>query len=152
MVTAPSEPPPESEEVDASVAERENVQSQLKQAKQLFITTRLDEAKEILDVIEADAKKIGPVETQQLYELEVKIALAQKEWRAARKGAEGWLTSCGPDRVESCRAKAVAALNRVGAQQKTPEAAAAKTRVAQVKTADECLSRAEAAGRILDHP
>ena len=143
----PSADPPNDPIVDASAAERDEVQQKLKDCKQLIVTARLDEARDALDAMGDEAQKVGPAESQQLFEMQVKVALAQKEWRIARKAAESWLTACGPDRVEWCRSKAIAALNKIGAQQKTPEAAAAKAKAANVRAADDCLAKAESSGR-----
>ncbi len=83
---------------------------------------------------------------QSVLELTAKGASTAKEWRVARKAAERWLIACGPEHVEACRSKALGQLSRIGAQ-KTPEATPAKARVQAVRTADECLQRAEAAAR-----
>ncbi|MBK7861941.1 MAG: hypothetical protein IPJ65_25660 [Archangiaceae bacterium] len=133
-------------EPDATAQERADFQTRLDETKRQVARQDFETAGPALDVLEHDAEKLGPVELQAVLELEVKLNLAQKEWRGVRKAAERWLEACGPDRIDACRGKAIAALNKV-AYAKSPEAEKAKARATAAKTADRCVIDAENALR-----
>jgi hypothetical protein len=138
--------PPAPPEPDVTAQERQDFQVRVDEAKRQVAKADWDDAGPALDALEHDAVKLGPQELLSVLELEVKAGVAQKEWRLVRKSAERWLESCGPEHVDACRSKALAALNKV-AFAKTPEAEKAKARATAAKTADRCLLDAENAAR-----
>lgn len=137
-------PPPA--EPDYTAQERQDFAVRLDEAKRMVARGELDTAVPALDALEHDAPRIGPEQVVAVLEQHVKLGVEQKDWRLARKAAERWLTACGPDRVDACRAKATGALAKV-ASAKTPEANAAKARVTAAKNADKCVVDAENAVR-----
>lgn len=139
---APAPPP----EPDATAQERQDFMVRLEEAKRLVARSDWESAGPALDLLEHDAPKLGPPELQAVLEQQAKAGVAQKEWRLVRKAAEAWLESCGPEHVDACRIKALAALNKV-AVAKSPEAEKAKARATAVKMADRCLLDAENAVR-----
>ncbi len=135
-------------EPDLDAQARADFKTRLDEAKRLVSRNDAETGAPMLDSLAEDAPKVGQAEVLAVVELQVKLQLQQKEkdWRAVRKGAERWLESCGPDKIDACRAKALGALSRV-ASAKSPEAAAAKARVTAEKTADRCVLDAENAVR-----
>ena len=89
-------------------------------------------ARKALPEVEKLALQVGPPETLEAREL----AFHAADKKGAPKLAERWLLACGPEDVEPCRAKALAALP--------------KARAAPFKSADDCLRGAEA--RLKDTP
>lgn len=141
---------PRPAEPDLDAQARQDFAVRLDEAKRMVARGDYENATPALEALEGDAARIGPEQVQEIAEAQVKVALAQKEWKQARKGAEAWLEACGPDRVDACRSKALGALQSV-ASAKTPEAAAAKARVTAVKAADKCVVDAENAVRAHAH-
>ena len=140
----PAAPPPV--EPDLSAQERDDFARRLDEAKKLVASAQWDKAGPELELLAGESERFAPADAQAVLELQVKAALAQKEFRAGRKAAEKWLLVCGPERVEACRGKAVGALKKL-ASQKSPDASYAKADVTAAKTADDCLVKVEAAGR-----
>ena len=89
------------------------------------------------------AADLSPPELAQAIELSFKVAFAQNDVAAAVKAAERWLKSCGPEKVDSCRGKAVGALKSVG-KIKGASLATLTEKVKAVRDADTCLLQAEA--------
>jgi hypothetical protein len=132
---------------DEMASVREAFQQELNCAKNA-VASQAEDAAGQLESLERDAQRLGPAEVQSVLELAVKNFTQLKDWRGARKASERWLNACGPEHVESCRAKALQALAKVGAQKDKPaEATAAKNFATAIHTADECLQQAEAAAR-----
>lgn len=139
-------PSPSEATADPEAEAKDALKARLREVRQQIAAAQLAPAAKALDELRSEARRLGGFELQASYELDVKVGLAQKELKRARKAAEAWLSSCGPERIEWCRAKATAALKQVAAQ-KGADATAAKNLLAAVKVADECLAKAEAAGR-----
>jgi hypothetical protein len=89
------------------------------------------------------AADLSPPELAQAVELSFKVALAQGDVAAAVKAAERWLKSCGPEKVDSCRGKALGALKSVG-KLKGASIATLTEKVKAVRDADTCLQQSEA--------
>jgi hypothetical protein len=89
------------------------------------------------------AAGLSPSELQQAIELSFKVAVARSEIAAAVKAAERWLKSCGPEKIDGCRAKAVGALQAV-ARIKGANVATVTDKVKAVREADTCVQQAEA--------
>ncbi|MBL8955187.1 MAG: hypothetical protein JNK82_30700 [Myxococcaceae bacterium] len=142
---APKQVQPERpKEPDLDAQARADFKTRLDEAKRMVARNDVESATQMLGSLAEDADRVGPTEVTQVFELQVKLGLQQKEkdWRTIRKSAEHWLGSCGPEKIDACRAKAQGVLAKV-ASAKTPEAAAAKARGAAEKNADRCLHDAE---------
>jgi hypothetical protein len=133
--------------VDDTASVRDAFQQQLNAAKNA-VASQAEDAAGQLESLERDAQNVGPLELQAVLELAEKNFTQLKDWRGARKASERWLNACGPEHVEACRAKALAAMAKIGAQKDKPaEATAAKNFASAIHTADECMQQAEAAAR-----
>ncbi len=89
------------------------------------------------------AAELSPAEFVQAVELSFKVAFAQEDVSATVKAAERWLKSCGPEKVDSCRRKALAALKSVG-KIKGASMATLTEKLTAVRDADACVQEAEA--------
>lgn len=115
-------------------------------AKKKISARTLSDAASLVEEVAWLASELGPLERQESAELTHRLAVAQKDPAAERKACDRWLLACGSERADACRAAALAALGSV-ARAKSPEAAFARERLAQLTQADACLSKAEAAAR-----
>ncbi len=89
------------------------------------------------------AEDLSPPEQAQAVELSFKVALAEADVAAAVKAAERWLKTCGPDKVDACRGKALAALKSVG-KIKGASVATLTEKIKTVRDADTCVQQSEA--------
>lgn len=128
---APAAPPPRDEREEARAAFR----TVLADVRRL-VTARSPEAEAAVEQLVARAESLEPSAQQEAHALAFQEAMGRKATSSARRSAEAWLLSCGPDRPDRCRAKALSAL-----------ASVARPRAQELRTADRCLRQAEAAGR-----
>ncbi|MBI3186193.1 MAG: hypothetical protein HYZ28_28990 [Myxococcales bacterium] len=110
--------------------------------RQLIASGKLEDAREALDQL-GRTDGLEPDQRQQVAELELRLAEASNDAKGSRRAAERWLLECGPEKTDACRARALAALSRAGKGKGAGDAA--RERAAQVRAADDCLSRAETA-------
>jgi hypothetical protein len=89
------------------------------------------------------AEGLSPPEQQQAWELSYKVAVARADIAAAVKASEKWLKTCGPDKIDGCRAKAIGALQAVG-RIKLANPATVNEKVKALREADTCLQQSEA--------
>ncbi len=87
------------------------------------------------------SKSLGPSYEQRARELHLDAAVAAKQRESIARLALAWLRSCGPERADVCRRKALAQLNRN--LRHAPDAAALKKQATAIAEADACLRRAE---------
>jgi hypothetical protein len=79
-------------------------------------------------------KGVPPTAQQQALQRVHGIAQARGDEGMARRAAERWLLSCGPDKVKACQNRALAAMEEAGLEGK----------VAKLRSGEDCLERAEA--------
>lgn len=142
----PAAPPPPPPREDPSAAQRTSFAEKHAAANRALAARSLDEAGPLVEQLESSAEALGPLEQQQAAELAFKLAKERQQGKEARRAAERWLLSCGPEKVDGCRSKALGALGALG-RSKLPEAAGARERATQARAADECLRKSEAAAR-----
>lgn len=152
-------PPPAAKPADALPADEETVERQLSaqaeaetraKLKDLLVggrralaTKAYDDAKTIAQGAVELAADLSPAEQTQAIELSYKVALALADVSAAVQRAERWLKSCGPEKVDACRGKALAALKAVG-KVKGASAATLNDKLKAARDADTCVQQAEA--------
>lgn len=145
----PAEAAPDEETVERTLSAQAEAEARVK-LKDLLVggrralaTQQLDDAKTIAVGALEVGVDLSPSDFTQALELSFKVAYAQSDIAAAVKAAERWLKSCGPDRVDSCRARAVTALKSVG-KIKGAVVATITEKVKAVREADTCVQQAEA--------
>lgn len=128
-------PPPVFKEDESSTAEKQ-FSELLERTQALSSEHHLDEARQSADRLVSLASTLTPGARHQALELAASIADRARDTQAAKKFAEAWLKSCGPEETERCREQALLLLSRV-----SPD----KERVAALRSADACANRANAA-------
>ncbi len=139
-------PPSPSATEQAKMDAKRQFDGALPQAKRCVDTSNAAGCDEPLRQLEALADLLTPRERQLTQALHCRDRLARKDLAEARRAAERWILECGPDRPDACRAKAFGALSRV-AKDKGAAAQAARERLEKWRSADDCVFKAEAAGR-----
>jgi hypothetical protein len=104
----------------------------------------LDAARTHLSKAEKEAAVLGVAERVKAAELGFKVALAAGLAPDAQRAARDWLSTCGGDGAEACRAQALSAL--VSTAQLDPAATKAlRDEVADLQKADACFKASERA-------
>lgn len=136
---------------DPSAEARATFAAHAAAAKQLIASRRLQQAASALAELSSAAESMGPAERRQVAQLSFQWAEVSKDAKASRRAAEKWLFSCGPEQVDACRGRALAALASLG-RGKGPEAAATREKLSKLRAADSCLRKVEAAARSKARP
>ncbi len=155
----PSPPPPKEQPADAPPEDEESAERQLTaqaeaearaKLKDLLVGGRhnlavkqFDDAQTIAVGALEIAAGLSPPEQQQAIELSFKVAYARADITGAVKAAEKWLKTCGPEKIDGCRARALAALGSV-AKIKGASTPTVMEKVKAVREADSCLQQVEA--------
>lgn len=127
----------------AEAESRAKLKDLLVGGKRALSRKEFDDAKTIAQGAIEVAADLSPTEQTQAIELSYKVAVAVADVAGAVRQAERWLKSCGPDKVDACRAKAIAALKGVG-KIKGASAATLNEKLKAVKDADTCVTQGEA--------
>lgn len=137
---APAEPEvaPEPTATQARENERKDTLAKLQEIRRA-VQRKKWEFCELVDTIPVANE--WPVELQLSRELSVACSLGQGQASVAK--ALAWLKACGPDKVDGCRAKAIAALSAAG-RVKGADKAGVEAKVKELREADTCLKGAEA--------
>jgi hypothetical protein len=90
--------------------------------------------------LETESAGLPPWRLSHALEIQARAHLALRDAESARKTAESWLLSCGPDKPDSCRARALWVLGRAAQIGKMPNL---KTRVEKLGEHDKCLRKVE---------
>lgn len=98
------------------------------------------EALELGRALESEAAELPPWRLSHALEVQARAHLSLKDAEAARKTAEAWLLSCGPDKPDGCRSRALWVLGRAAAVGKLPNL---KARVEKLAEHDACVRKAE---------
>ncbi|MBS1152315.1 MAG: hypothetical protein H6Q89_4013 [Myxococcaceae bacterium] len=144
----PAEAPADEQTVERTLSAQAEAEARAK-LKDLLVGGRqklsinsLDDAHTIAVGALELAADLSPAEQAQAVELSFKVAFARADVPAAIKAAERWLKSCGPEKVDGCRGKALAALKSVG-KLKGASTGTLTEKVNAVREADSCLQQAE---------
>ncbi len=145
----PADAPPDEEAVERTLSAQAEAEARAKLkdllvgGKRALAAKNLDDAKTIsVGAIEV-AADLSPPEQAQAIELSFKVACADADVASAVRAAERWLKSCGPDKVDGCRAKALGALKSVG-KIKGASMGTLTEKVKAISDADTCLKQSEA--------
>lgn len=111
--------------------------------RRALATKAWDDAKTIAQGAVELAADLSPGEQTQAIELSYKVAAAMADAPTAARHAERWLKSCGPEKVDGCRAKAAAALKAAG-KIKGASSAGIAEKLKALKEADTCVQQGEA--------
>ena len=145
----PAEAPPDEDAVERTISAQAEAEARAKLkdllvgGKRALSIKNLDDANTIAVGALEVAADLSPPELTQALELSFKVAFAQNDVAAAVKAAERWLKSCGPEKVDGCRARAVGALGSVSKIKGASKATVAD-KVKAVRDADTCLQQSEA--------
>lgn len=122
VVAAPQRPPPEAPPVDRTV----DFKAALARADAAFKKKQYDDARTAVATAVTEAARLDGPSRLQAGQLAFRIEAAVPDADAAADAAEAWLRACGPEKAESCRSAAVAAVNALAKREKklTPRARA----------------------------
>ena len=90
--------------------------------------------------LETLAVGLPPWRLSHALEVQARAHLALRDAETTRKTAEAWLMTCGPDKPDGCRARALWVLERAAILGKMPNL---RARVDRLREADGCVRRAE---------
>ncbi len=129
--------------VDEEAAARSTYDEQLRAAHAALESGKLDEARTAAQAAGQAAQALFPADQQRAAELLFKVEREANDGPAAAKAGWAWLNTCGPDRVDACRAKVLASLTSLTAKPGPPPGL--KEKVRELQDADACLGKAEVA-------
>jgi hypothetical protein len=98
------------------------------------------EALQLGQELESDASGLPPWRLSHALEVQSRAHLALKDAEATRKTAEAWLLTCGPDKPDGCRSRALWVLGRAAQIGKMPNL---KARVEKLTEHDKCVRKVE---------
>lgn len=127
---------------DAVAADQTAWNNDLATMKQALAAQRWDEVMAPDQEILNRAERLGPPQQRTVAELMFRAAAGKPDRTSAMAAAKRWLNACGPQGVDGCRQRVVAALEKLG-KSKLPGAAQAKRQALQLREDDLCLVAAE---------
>ncbi len=134
---APKRPPPEPLPPDRSAAFKDA----LREGSAALKAGKHDDARPHAQRAVSEAAKLDGEARAQAGQLAFKLEFSANDFPAAKKAALAWRNACGPERAESCRSQATAALTQLAKQAKTDKAL---TKLAADAIDDEaCLAKAQ---------
>jgi hypothetical protein len=133
-------PPPPSRTPTARDQKEEAFEAKRQKGLRLANAGKGAEALQIGQELENEAATLPPWRLSHALEVQSRAYLATRDIEAARKTAESWLLSCGPDKPDSCRARALWVLGRAAQIGKMPNL---KTRVEKLGEHDKCVRKVE---------
>lgn len=134
-------PVPAAVPVTARADRRAPFKQALTQAAAHLKAGRLDDARASAQVARTEAEGLGGEERFQAGQLAFRVELAADSTLEAQSAALDWRHACGPEKVDTCRTAAVAALAQVARRKDAPRPLA-KLATA-LKEADACAAKAE---------
>jgi len=137
-------PPPATAE-DPTAEQKARFAERAAEAKRSLARGSLADAQAALGELARMAEALGPAHQQQVFELRYQIGAVQKDAMVAQQAAEQWLLSCGPQAIDSCRRRALIALEQAG--RLSPNGKRLLERTGRIRQADACLARAEASAK-----
>jgi len=144
---APKETPkPVGEAKPAAGAEEEanarrTFDEQLKVAQKAIASGKAEEGRDAVKLLSDAAESLFPADVQRAAELRFQLERSGDDPAAAMKAGFDWLLTCGPDRVDGCRAKVLASLTALTKKKDAPPGLKEKLR--NFNDADACLKKLE---------
>lgn len=120
---------------------RRTFDEQLSLAKKAIAAGNAEDGRDAAKLATEAAEALFPADQQKAAEVQFQLERAGTDTAAAWKAGVAWLDTCGPDKVDGCRAKVVATLN---AAAKKKEFSSFKAGVREITDADTCLKKLEA--------
>jgi hypothetical protein len=142
--------PPSAAAADSSAKTRSEFRARVAELKAQLKASHNDEAGQLVALLDKQAESLGPSEQQEAADLAFQVAAKAEDHRKMRTSADRWLLSCGPDRVASCRQKALSAFEK--AARGPPRSASSEERLKQIRKADHCLQAIESGGKTASVP
>lgn len=133
-------PPPRASAPTARDQKEEAFEARRQQGLKLANSGQGAEALALGRELETESAGLPPWRLSHALEVQSRAHLALKDYESTRKTAEAWLLSCGPDKPDSCRSRALWVLGRAAAAGKMPNL---KARVEKLTEHDKCVRKAE---------